>query len=467
MWLWLGIIIHLVLVVWLSGRVLLQRKPPIIQLGWILALAGVPVFGVCVYAMFGTDRLRQRRLRRQRGYEGVGDPAFQAPDLDRARPEGELAELLGAFARMRQPPATAGNDIDLLACPEDFYRELERAIGTSTRSLWLTFYVWRPDEVGTRFRDLLIAAAERGVEVRMIIDEVGSGATLNSFFEPLVEAGGHMTWANTIAPRRSRWNLSLRNHRKLVICDGRRAFFGGVNIGEDHVVETPGYCWRDMHFSLRGPAIRQLAGMFADDWHFACDERLDPPAFDCERVSGGAVCQLVAGAPDGKRASMGLSVRYLVASARERLVLSTPYFAPDEAFLCELELAVHRGVRVQLLVSRRTDMGAAPTVGRSFYRRLLQAGVAISEYPEDIHHTKLVMVDGSHALIGSVNLDVRSFDLNFELGVVVHHPPLIAELEAELAARDTTSALILADVEHQPFAQRLKQRAFRLVAQLL
>ena len=218
--------------------------------------------------------------------------------------------------------------------------------------------------------------------------------------------------------------INLRNHRKLMVIDGEIGFVGGINVGDEFV------SWRDVHLRIRGPAVAQMQSIFVEDWFFAARHDLAAPAFfpRVERV-GSAIVQVVGSGPDGSVDAIHRLYFAAIASAQERVYVSTPYFVPDRAIVVALQTAALRGVDVRLIFPRASNHRVTFHAGRSFYEELLEAGVAIYEYLPGMVHTKTMVVDGRLATVGSANLDTRSFRLNFELNAVVCDPDVVARLE--------------------------------------
>jgi len=462
-------ITHVVVAALASCHVVLQDKRPSVQLAWIFGIGTVPVIGAAAYALIGTDRLFLRRERRRARYRALDDPAYAVvgADPDETVVAGERAPMLRAWQRLNGVPPTRGNQVAILSDADHFYDDLARAIDSARRQLWVCFFAWRADDTGRYFLELLTAAAERGVEVRLLVDELGSRTTRTQMFDPLVAAGGSFSWATTLFPRRNRWFLNLRNHRKIVVVDGEEGYVGGMNIGDEYLFGVEGKTWNDLQIRVRGPAVRQMAGVFASDWHFATSQRLQPVG-DAAPRDDGFPAQVIAGGPDSPLATNERSLQALIDGARERVLLTTPYFVPDDELLASLELAAARGVHVRLLVSAETDMGPLLLLSRSYFDRLLTAGVEISEYPVEIHHAKIILVDDDVALVGSINLDVRSFHLNYEISLAMIAPPVVASLEDYLDRQ-------LGDCEpidpeafaRRPLSHRLREGLLRLFAPLL
>ncbi len=463
------------LLIWLAAlpHVLLQDKPPVTQVSWLLGILALPGLGIAAYVFFGTDRMRLQREQRRAALANGSLEDFAVPPASVVDPTGledaEDAMLVRAIGWLSGLPATRGNTIAELVDAPSFYRELETAIRQAKRHVWVQVYVWRPDPVGIRMRDLLTEVARTGVAVHVLADELGSNAK-RRFFEPLRAAGGRFSWTTTLHPRRNRWFFNLRNHRKVMVIDGNVGFIGGMNIGCEYVDGTDDGAWHDMQTRLEGPVVRQIASLFVRDWFFATREHLDAPewADHTRRASDGTVIQVLAGGPDEGTSAIGMSLRAIIGRARERLVLTTPYFVPDEQLVNDLVYAAVRGVQVLLCISSETDMGPMVLIGRTFYDRLLRAGVEIYEYATDIHHSKCIIADRRWAMIGSINLDSRSTSLNYEVGVLADDPDLAARIEDLLAQRrgDTPP------VDRERFAarslrQRLTESSMRLLAPLL
>ncbi|MFW5882317.1 MAG: phospholipase D-like domain-containing protein [Planctomycetota bacterium] len=467
------LLVHLF--IWLVAlpHVLLQDKPPVTQVGWLLGILALPVIGVAAYVFFGTDRMRLQREQRRAALANGSLEDFAVPPsavVDPASLEDAAdTMLLRAIGWASGLPPTRGNTITELVDGPAFYRELETAIRQARHQVWIQVYVWRPDEVGAWMRDLLAEVARKGVAVYVLADELGSNAK-QRFFAPLRAAGGHFSWTTTLHPRRNRWFFNLRNHRKVMLIDGTVGFVGGMNIGHEYVEGTPDGAWHDMQARIEGPAVRQVASLFVRDWFFATREHLGVPewAAQTRRTDEGTLLQVLAGGPDEGTSAIGISLRAIIERARERLVLTTPYFVPDEQLVNDLVFAAVRGVAVTLCISSETDMGPMVLIGRTFYDRLLRAGVVIYEYGDDIHHSKCIVVDGRWAMVGSINLDSRSTSLNYEVGVLADDPALAARVEELLAQRrgDTPP------VDREQFAgrslrQRLIESSLRLLAPLL
>ncbi|MFW5829111.1 MAG: cardiolipin synthase [Planctomycetota bacterium] len=429
---WLFLLVHLTVAIIATGHLALRRKRPTVQLGWVFALFFLPLLGLFAYMAFGTDRLLLGRLVRRHAARVRDAGSFAIPEAFHASAAHmqHMDSCVRGLGRLNHFTPTLGNRIEALPDAETFYPVLEREIRAAKDHIWLQFYVWRSDDTGRAMIELLVDAIRRGVTVRLLVDEIGSGHTRKIVFEPFIEAGGNFSWTTTLFPRRNRWFINLRNHRKIVVVDGRIAFTGGLNIGDEYIKGMNGNRWHDLHVSAEGPVVRQLAAVFAEDWYFATEEHLSFASERPVQAADGCLVQVIAGGPERMPSANGLSIAGIVHAARHRLLLSTPFLAPDDSFLDALELAVARGVQVDLLVSAETDMGLMAIIGHSFFPRLIDAGVQVYEYPRDIHHDKIMLIDDDWVLVGSINLDERSFHLNYEVALLLRDPALYQRIDA-------------------------------------
>jgi cardiolipin synthase A/B len=428
-WAYVGTTVVAILQLALLPHLLAQRnKSPNATLAWLWGILLFPGLGGIVYLLLGSERVHRKHLAR------VEDLSLKAGPSPCIRHGSCLSTTLPELERINGVTPTGGNAVDLLIDGAAFFPALLAAIATARDHLHLEFYAWHADETGKTVRDALVRAAQRGVTVRVLADEIGSLRTFRSFFRPLVDAGGQFSWFQTFAPRRGRLHLNLRNHRKLVIVDGEIALTGGMNIGDPYWGKSfpheRGY--GDVQLQLRGPVVAQLARVFAEDWYFAAGEALADTArfYPAAEPDGEADFQVIPGGPDNNINEIQLSVLAMIHHAAQRIRLVTPYFVPEESVVAALQLAAMRGVTVELIVPARGDHFYLTHVTRSYFSDLLPHGVRIFEYQPRLLHAKVGIFDDVRGMCGSANLDVRSLRINFELNVAFHGPALASKLNA-------------------------------------
>ncbi|MFO0586522.1 MAG: cardiolipin synthase [Polyangiaceae bacterium] len=423
--------------------VLLQRKEPASTVAWILALVFLPGAGAVLFLMFGRDRVRiplrgkesaDRALAEKNSPASLRHP-HPPPPLLQPDEDGEgpvLRDLFHVSAALGRAVATHGNKVDLLVDGEATYAALEAAIEAAEHHVIAEYYLLRHDATAAWFRDLLARAARRGVRVKLLLDGYGSFWISRRWLRPLREAGAEVVFflpARLILFQ----PMNLRNHRKIVVVDGKVAFTGGINIGDEY--RGRAHPWRDAHLRIEGQAVLPLLNVVAQDWYFASRRHIADADIDRARESippaGSASVAIVRSGPDiqgPERETIHRVLFSAITSARESVFITTPYFIPDRSILVALQTAALRGIDVRILFPSRSNHPFVFQAGRSFYEELLAAGVAIYEYGPGMIHAKTMVVDGTAALVGSANMDIRSFRLNFEVHAVIHDPAVAERL---------------------------------------
>ncbi len=437
--------------------------------GWVDSGAAL-----LVYLLFGPRRLRRRRLRYGRARDRLvqstyhlrpGHTPLGFPDSGLERPLARLLERLGQGA---PSPATT---VAVLESGDDCFQALETMLAAARHHLHLEYYLWQPDRVGTRLRDLLIAKAHAGVTVRLLLDPIGSDRISDRFLQPLREAGGKCAWFNPIGLRRLRLKqVNFRTHRKIAVCDGRIGFIGGVNISDDHSIRSRGMdAWRDTHLRVEGEPVHRLQFIFLEDWYFATDHAPFAPEFFPPFVAhaAGPWLQVVESGPDNNRHAIAQCFFTAIAGAQRQVLLSTPYFVPNEALNTALISAALRGVAVKILVPSHSDAWLVTAAARSYYDELASAGVLIHEYGPPMLHAKRLIVDECIAVVGSANFDNRSLALNFEAMAVIYDAGLAIRLARSFSADLHRAHRYVKSGRRAPRSRRLVEATARLLSPLL
>ena len=459
-------------------HLLLLNKRPTATLAWLWAILLFPVVGPSLYLMIGTERIKRARIRRRRHFRGKG--RFASGDSTGTRgahgasgPEvlpPDAQTLFRSLTAITQLPLATARSFRVLRKAPAFYGALHEDIRNAKDHVHIETYIWRDDEVGRELLDLLIAAAKRGVTVRVLVDELGSLYLHESYFRPLVLAGGQFSWCHTLSPLRSRYSFNLRNHRKLQVIDGDIAYVGGMNFGREYMGRDPvDGDWGDVQVRVEGSVVDVLQEIFAEDWFFGTglDDIRDKS--DARRDAEEDIfVQVLRGGPDEEDHPMLRVNLELMASARTRLWIGTGYFVPGEIMQTALQVAAARGVDVRLLISRKSEHPLLVKAGRSYYDALLRQGIKIYEYDKGIEHSKYMVIDSEWATVGSCNLDERSLRLNFELSLLAR----CGRTNAEMAAifETTIAAGRLIDREEfarRPYLERLAESALRPLSPVL
>ncbi|MBK8253085.1 MAG: cardiolipin synthase [Polyangiaceae bacterium] len=460
--------------------VLLQRKEPPSTVAWILALVFLPGVGLVLYLMFGRERVRvplrnkvvlDRDLLEKRGPASLRKVALISPPVVEESNEPLIVrELFHVSAALAGAEATHGNRVDLLVSGNATYEALKEAIIAAKHYIFAEYYLLRPDATTDWFLDLLTQAARRGVRVILLMDGYGSFWISRRRLRALREAGGEAVFflpARLILFQ----PMNLRNHRKIVVVDGEVAFTGGINIGDEYKGEKAP--WRDTHLALRGPCVLPLLLVFAQDYQFAA--RADIPARFIEmaqsaRVSGKATVAIIRSGPDiagPQRETIHRVLFSAIVAAQKSVFITTPYFIPDRSIIVALQTAAYRGVDVRILFPGKSNHPFVFQAGRSFYEELLAAGVAIYEYGPGMIHAKTMVVDEMVALVGSANMDIRSFRLNFEVHTVIdsaESQTLVQAFHNDLAVSKRVNAEAF---KARPITQKVVESAARLMSPLM
>ncbi len=457
--------------------VLVRRKEPASTIAWILTLIFLPALGAILFLMFGRDRVRlpakrKRELDRivlaQLAAARPSDPPAGAAALPIATSlERALFRVGEHLSHLR---ATGGNKVDVLVDGEETYDAIGAAIDSARHHVHAQYYLIRNDATGRWFRDRLVAAAKRGVVVRLLLDGYGCLALGRSWRRPLLRAGARVA---DFLPMRSvlLQPVNLRNHRKIVVVDGETAFTGGFNVGDEYKAGMPGVgTWRDVHLRITGAAAAELQRVFFQDWAFATKEPIDSVAYFPRESPkrGDATVAIVTSGPDTRTEAIHRLFFGAIVGGEHEVAITTPYFVPDESILVAMELAAMRGVDLKLVLPSRSNHRVTFHAGRSFYTQLLEAGVDIREYAPGIVHAKTLIVDSAVSLVGSANMDLRSFRLNFEVHALVHDRAVAARLRETFQADISKSRRVdLAEWQARPWRARIKEGASRLVSPLL
>lgn len=474
-------VIHLLTVVRAITR---PNRTPASRVAWVAAIMCLPVIGVVAYLFLGETSIGRERARRLRDAEErlatPGGPSAQLGD-PAAAAVSNLCRSINGFG------PTPGNRIvllgDLGASPTEPTRDCDAAIkglieafDAATEHIHLSFYIWLDDENGGRVADAVSAAARRGVTCRVMVDALGSRDFVRGpRWRQLREAGVHLLAALEDIPRLGRFaagRVDLRNHRKLVVIDNRIAFCGSQNCADPAFLVKAKYApWIDILLRCEGPVVRQAQHLFLATWIAETGEdlyKLPAAAPEPERHHDGVVAQMFGTGPTTPGNTMSDSFVSALYAAEHELIITTPYFVPDEALLRALCAAPRRGVETTLIVPARNDSRLVAAACRSTYPDLLACDVRLFEYPLGLLHTKSITLDGRIALVGSANMDRRSLELNFENNLLVLDPSVTATIRGRQLGYLTQSTAVNAEtVKAWPFRARLTDNVIGMASPVL
>jgi len=472
---WFAIALGVVLSCFAAVHALLYKRNPSSALGWVAVCLLFPPTGALLYYLFGINRVRTRARKLKRrspfhvefGYERPEDAdPYAEPNVSVPAGLNEIQKVSMAVTRL---PVVGGNRIQMLHNGEEAYPPMLEAIEGARSYLFLATYIFETNRAGRRFIDALARAAERGVDVRVLIDGIGE---LYAFPRAGTLLKRRKVKVGRFLPPRlfpPAVHINLRNHRKILVADGGIAFIGGMNIGDRHLgrnLDNPSRVI-DTHFEVEGPVVQQLQEVFLQDWAFCTDDRkavtLVPGA---ER--GDAVCRAIMEGPNEDLDKLGTILAGAISAAKHRVSIMTPYFLPSREIISALQVAALRQVEVEVILPGKNNLPFVHWATRNMLWELLQKGVRVYYQPPPFVHSKLFVVDDHYAQIGSANLDPRSLRLNFELVLEIYDQGTVGHLAGHLkTCREKSKEISLQEMDRRSTVARVRDAALWLFAPYL
>jgi len=458
-WLTLDWLIQLLLVILSVStalHALMNKYDPRSSLLWIITCFSVPFIGPILYLLLGINRAHDKVL----SLGAVADTSLSTIPKP-ITPVHKKSSHLSAHQLLSMAvtglPSTEGNQVQILSNGENAYPAMLNSINEATDWIYLSMYIFEHKGIGKQFIDALAHAVERGVDVRVLLDGVGSWYSLGQTKKTLTARGVRTLSFLPIGKMLPRFTLNLRNHRKILLCDGKHAFTGGMNIRQCHLVQTsqPNRATKDYMFSLKGPVVQQVGKIFEDDWFYASGERLPIKWYDLTPY-GKSSCRAIS---DGPGIHLNVLTKVMISAlnnAQSSITLVTPYFLPPNELIIALQSAALRGVEVSILLPARNNQPSIHWAMRNNMRHFLAYGVKIYYQPSPFVHSKLLLIDNHYCQIGSANIDSRSLRLNFELNVEIFDTDF-AQAIAKIVSDDKQRA-----IEITP--QKLNKRPFIIKA---
>ncbi len=456
------------------GHVLLHKRNPRPATMWVVVCLALPGLGALAYWMFGFNRVSTRtRALRDRWPTSATRKNQSKPAVDAASLPTRFRELASIGFQVTGRPLSGGNSVRALENGDEAYPPMLEAIRTATVSIWLSTYLFDRDMVGLEFSEALGRAAERGVDVRVLIDGFGEWYSPRRIGRVLIRDGVRVErfLAPSIFP--PSLHINLRYHRKLLIVDGRLAYTGGMNIGMRHMVanRSEREAVRDLHFEVTGPVVAEMEEVFREDWTFVSrDVSWPAPANGVGRdtTSGDAYVRAVSAGPNEDLENLRWIILGALSQAQESIRIMTPYFIAEGSLVAALNSAVLRGVRVELILPERNNLTYMSWAARSQLWQILKFGVRIFEQSGAFSHAKLILIDDDYALIGSSNLDPRSLRLNFEFNLEICGGECPRDLVRHFtAALKDSREISLEELDARPLWMRLRDAVAALFSPYL
>lgn len=440
------------------------------SIAWIISLNTFPYAAVPAYWIFGRSRFQGYVISRQEtANELYNKHKIKAAGVESfAQQSDRIRGSIEAIEQLAKMPFLTGNQAELLIDGKQTFNSIFEGIRQAKDYVLVQFYIVRDDTLGQQLQQLLIEKAQQGVAVYFLYDEIGSYRLGKSYIRRLAEAGVAVRPFHSTKGPGNRFQLNFRNHRKIVITDGLHGWLGGLNVGDEYLGQNPrfGY-WRDTHLKLSGPAVMSMQLSFVEDWFWSSEE-VPPLHWQAVASAGDIPVLIIPSGPADRFETASLMMQHALHSAVKRIWIASPYFVPDEGTLAALKLAALRGVDVRVLIPERTDNILVSLAAYAFVGPLLDAGVNIYRYNRGFLHAKSFILDHHISAVGTVNLDNRSFRLNFEITALLADEQLNQQLAEQFIVDFSHSRQMnFAETLTRPWYLRAASRAANLMAPVL
>lgn len=463
-------------VIFIGFVIFLENRHPTQTITWLVVLGSFPLVGFIFYLLFGRNYRKEKMFRKKYfldkqaflTVEGEDDPRNEEKLSLMGEHQGKLFNLA---QKLGNSPISFDTATKVLSNGDETFQNIIEQLKRARHHIHLEYYIVRHDHIGREIKDILIEKANQGVKVRFLFDAVGSWKLSKAYIHELKNAGIETVPFGPVKLPFLNNKFNFRNHRKIIVIDGTIGFVGGLNIGDEYLGRDKaiGY-WRDTHLMLKGEAVRTLQLIFLQDWYYMTNhsfltaEYLSP---QIDHKSHGGV-QLIAGGPDTEWSVIKNIFFSMIGSAKKSVWIASPYFIPDEDIFSAIKVAALSGIDVRLLVPNRPDKRIVFHASRSYFPELLEAGVKVYEYERGFMHSKIVIVDEELASIGTSNMDMRSFHLNFEVNAFLFRTKSTEKLVVEyLNDLKYTKQLDFSTFQKRHLGLRLLESTARLLSPLL
>ena len=444
-WILLAEILYIIIVILVCARVVYDTQSTTKTLAYLLAVVFLPFLGIIIYFSIGIN-YRKRKIYSKKIYNNPEiEVAMQKRILQlsqtifttRSESVKTFRKLANLILAKSSSPITQGNDVTLLLNGENKFPKVLEALKNAKNHIHIEYYIYEADDIGCKIIDLLIQKAQEGVSVRFIYDDFGSREIRTKQVPRLKAAGVSVFPFYKIKLIALANRLNYRNHRKIIVVDGIIGFVGGINVSDKYINSVKSknvLFWRDTHLRIQGPAVSTLQYIFMGDWNYCSGEQLTPDikyfpdVEEAYKSNSDSIVQIAASGPDSDSPLIQQTLLQAINLAKEEILITTPYFIPGESILESLVIAAASGTKVKLLVPGISDSLFVNFAARSYYSRLLKAGAQIYLYQKGFVHAKTLVADQQLAIIGTANMDIRSFDLNFEVNAIVYDEAIAQEL---------------------------------------
>lgn len=468
---WIVLVAYTVIAIVAMITVLMEHRQPAKTIAWVLVLSFLPLVGIVLYFFFGRRTRKDRHIWEKSLNQLTKRSMIEFAEQKQLELPEEHKELIQLFVNQNFALPFKNNETDVYVSGYEFFPALLAEISKATHHIHIVSYIIDDDPLGRLLRDALIDKARKGIEVRLLFDDVGSWKTPNRFFEQMREEGIEVHPFMPVRFPAFTGKVNYRNHRKIIVIDGKVGFIGGMNLAQRYVKGHKGIMWRDTHVKISGAAVYGLQRAFLIDWFHAdrtliTDRKYYP---DTTIRPNNNLIQIVTSSPTNVWEELEQGYIKILLSAKRYVYMETPYFLPTEPIFFAMRTAALSGVDVRLMVSLKTDSKLVQMASRSYLTQTIQAGVKVICYEEGFNHTKLLVADDNVATIGSANIDFRSFENNFEANAFFYDKSMAQRIK-DIFLTDETKCVPLEkikEINHKSFIYRLWESVVRLLSPLL
>ena len=450
--------------------VLSENRNPVKSMAWVLVLLLLPVLGLVIYLIFGRSlkgmslisRSDLRELRRMRDFSGAG---VKCDDLNE-----ESHQIISLVNKLVGPHMFAGNDIDVFTTGQEKLEALMRDIEAATDYIHLQYFIIENDDVGKRLLDLLMRKASEGVQVRVLYDYVGSFYFRPKLLRRMRAAGIEVHPFLQLTLMQFAFRINWRNHRKIVVIDGKVGYVGGMNIANRYVVGDKNWApWRDTHLRIHGEAVAALQYSFAIDWNFTTRKLLTNTVMQYDELpSNGNRVQMMGSGPTNRWKNIAFVFLKAISLAKRQVYIQTPYFLPSDSLLKVLQSAALSGVDVRLMIPRKPDSTMLRLATGSYIKECLLSGIKVYFYEPTVMHAKVIIIDDEFVTTGSTNFDFRSFEHNFEFNALVYSKDFNRKMKDIFDAdMQQCTRVSMGKWKQRPLMQKALESILRLISPIL
>ncbi len=471
-------IIYFLTIAFTVVLIIQQKGDPLKTISWLLVLFLLPIIGIVFYFFFGKN-YRKEKIFSRKGISDLEQMRILIQDTFIELPHSNLFKnkklhqkmnIMRLLLNSSKSLVTEYNRVKVLNNGANTFEAIFNAIEKATDHIHLEYYIIDDDKIGNILRELLIKKACEGIKIRLIYDDVGCWSLSDEFIESMTDVGIEVHPFLPVRFPTLTYKINYRNHRKIVVVDGKIGFVGGLNIADRYLEGNPMYgIWRDTHLQIEGEAVSSLQVVFLIDWFFVSEQIIrEEKYFKTEKADEQHLVQITASGPDSDYASIMQAYFAAIASAQSSIYISSPYFLPNESILTALKTASLSGVDVRILLPARSDSRIVFWATRSYVSELLEAGINIYFYEKGFPHSKLLIVDGVLSSVGTANMDIRSFDQNFEISALLYDEAISKELQEYYLTDLTNSSHITLDTwETRPRWDSIRESVARIFSPLL